>query len=122
MKWLTHTIDDERRALERARRRFVRKPTEKRLHDVRTAGRRFRSLIEDVADLVPASRLLRSVKKAAAATDAARDATILRELLESNVDATESELARPVLETLLSREHSATERACRRLRKAAFRP
>jgi ribosomal protein S21 len=51
MKWLKGTVEKERRALEAARRRFVSKPTEKRLHSVRTAGRRFRSLLEDVAEL-----------------------------------------------------------------------
>ncbi len=65
VKWLKRTVATERRALEAARRRFVSKPTESRLHAVRTAGRRFRSLLEDVAELAPSAKLLRRVKRAA---------------------------------------------------------
>ena len=122
MKWLAGTIRSERRKFERARRRFVRKPTEKRLHDVRTAGRRFRSLFEDVADLAPHPRLLRRVKLAAEATDAARDATILRRLLENGADAAELAAARPLLDALRRREVTATARASKRLARMRFAP
>jgi CHAD domain-containing protein len=122
MKWLTKAITSERRALERARRRFVAKPTEKRLHDVRTTGRRLRSLLEDVATVTDSERLRRRVKRAATATDAARDATIILRLLESSVDAGEVELARPLLEDLREKERLATERACRQLRGMRFEP
>ncbi len=122
MKWLAGTIRSERRKLERARRRFVRKPTEKRLHDVRTAGRRFRSLLEDVAGMAPHPRLLRRVKRAAEATDAARDAAILRRLLENGVDDAELAAARPLLDALRQREASATGRACKRLARMRFAP
>lgn len=122
MKWLTKTIASERRALERARRRFVSKANEKRLHTVRTAGRRFRSLLEDVAGITDSKRLRRRVKRAAAATDAARDATIILRLLESSIDADEAEMARPLLEQLRERERLATQRACRKLRRMRFAP
>jgi CHAD domain-containing protein len=122
MKWLTKTIRAERRGLERARRRFVSKPNEKHLHDVRTSGRRFRSLLEDVAALAPVERLRRRVKKAAAATDAARDAAIILRLLEGSVHAEEVEIARPLLEELRAREIAATARACRALRRMRFDP
>lgn len=122
MKWLKTTIRREQRALERARRRFVRKPTEKRLHDVRTSGRRFRSLLEDVAALAPHRSLLRRVKRAAAATDAARDATIIRTLLERSVDVAEGESARELLDELRRREELATREARKRLRRADFSP
>ena len=120
MKWLAKTIARERRALERARRRFVCKPNEKRLHDVRTAGRRFRSLLEDVATLTHCERLRRRVKRGAAATDAARDATIILRLLESSVDPGEAEIARPLLEQLREQETLATQGARRRLRRMRF--
>lgn len=120
MKWLPKTISRERRALERARRRFVEKPNEKRLHDVRTTGRRFRSLLEDVATLEPSERLRRRVKRAATATDAARDATIIRRLLESSLDPAESEFATPLLEELRRQEKLATRQACRKLRRMRF--
>jgi CHAD domain len=120
LKWLAKTIGSERRALERARRRFVRKPTEKRLHEVRTTGRRLRSLLEDVADLAPHRRLLERVKRAAAATDAARDATIVLRLLESSVTASERALAQPIFDQLRERERLATRDASRRLRRVRF--
>jgi len=120
MKWLKQAIRNEQRAMERARRRFIRKPTEKRLHEVRTAGRRFRSLLEDVADLNPVPRLLRRVKRAADATDAARDAAIILQLLESSADPAEAEIARPLLDELRAREKLALRSARKRLRFTRF--
>lgn len=121
MKWLTKTIREEQRALERARCRFIRKPNEKRLHAMRTSGRRLRSLLEDVADLAPARRLLRKVKRAAATTDAARDATIIRALLEAAIDASETAMASELIEELRRREAAATAAARKRLRRTNFR-
>jgi hypothetical protein len=106
--------------LERARRRFVRKPNEKHLHDVRTTGRRFRSLLEDAAALAPSQRLRRRVKDAAAATDAARDATIILRLLESTVDSGEAPIAHALLEQLRKQEKLATRHARRELRRMRF--
>lgn len=120
MKWLTKAIASERRALERARRRFVHKPNEKRLHHVRTAGRRFRSLLEDAASIAHSKRLQKRVKRAAAATDAARDATIILRLLESSLEPSETEFATPLLEQLRARERLATTRACAALRRMRF--
>jgi hypothetical protein len=122
MKWVAKAIRSERRALERARQNFVRKPNEKRLHDVRTTGRRLRSLLEDVADLVLQSRLLRRVKRAAVATDDARDATIIRRLLERSTDPAEIELAQPLLDKLRNRERLATQIARKHLRRTRFIP
>jgi len=120
LKWLRKTVAKERRALESARRRFISKPNEKRLHAVRTAGRRFRSLLEDVAELLPSAKLLRCVKRAAAQTDAARDATIILRLLESGVDSGERHIAEPLLAELSSREKEATRLAHKRLRRMRF--
>jgi ribosomal protein S21 len=104
VKWLKRTVAKERRALEGARRRFVSKPTEKRLHAVRTAGRRFRSLLEDVAELAPSAKLLRRVKRAAEQTDAAR----------------ERHVAEPLLAELSAREKEAIRLAHKRLRRTRF--
>ncbi len=120
MKWLAKTIARERQALERARRRFVCKPNEKRLHDVRTTGRRFLSLLQDVATLTHCGRLRRRVKRGAAATDSARDATIILRLLESSLDPGEAEIGRPLLEHLREQEKLATQGARRRLRRMRF--
>ena len=122
MKWLARRICDERRALERARRRFVKKPTEKRLHVVRTTGRRFRSLLEDVVGVKPQKNLRRRVKRAAAATDAARDATILLRLLEKSLEPIEAAIAAPLVDALRKRERLATRRACQKLRRMRFTP
>lgn len=122
VKWLAKTIRNERRALERARSRFIRKPNEKHLHDVRTTGRRFRSLLEDVAGIAALERLRRRVKRAAAATDAARDATIILRLLESRVDASEIETAAPILDRLREQERLATRQARKELRRMHFAP
>lgn len=120
MKWLVKTIAKERRSLERARRRFVRKPNEKRLHDVRTTGRRFRSLLEDAADLAPHERLRLRVKRAAAATDAAREATIILRLLEGSLEPAETAIAAPLLDALRERERTAMKCTRRRLARLRF--
>lgn len=120
MKWLSKTIAQERRALEKARRRFVDEPTEKHLHVVRTTGRRFRSLLEDIAEVASHPRLLRRVKRAASATDAARDAAIIRRLLETRADPLELEIARPLIHELEEQERLATRLARKQLRAASF--
>lgn len=122
MKWLEKAIARERRALERARKRFVTKPSEKRLHDVRTTGRRFRSLLEDVAAIAKSERLRKRVKRAAGATDAARDATIILRLLQASVDAEEAAMAQPLLDRLREQERMATREACKSLRRMRFAP
>ena len=119
-KWLEKTVARERRALERARKRFVAKPNEKRLHDVRTTGRRFRSLLEDVAILLPSKRLRRRVRGAAAATDAARDAAIILSLLQHTLGAGEAPVAEPLLTRLREQEALATRAACTKLRRMHF--
>jgi hypothetical protein len=120
VKWLKGSVAKERRALESARRRFISKSTEKRLPGVPPAGRRFRSLLEDVAELAPSAKLLRRVKRAAEQTDAARDATIILRLLENSADAGERHVAEPLLAALRAREREATRLAHKRLRQARF--
>jgi CHAD domain-containing protein len=120
MKWLRRTIEAERRKLERARRRFVRKPTEEHLHDVRTTSRRLRSLLEDVRTCDPQPKLLRRVKRASAFTDAARDAGVIATLLENSVGDGERGVVEPLLQELREKERSATHEACRRLRRIRF--
>lgn len=120
MKWLAKMIAGERRALEHARRRFIEKPNEKRLHVVRTTGRRFRSLLEDLAGIEPHAELRRRVKRAAAATDAARDATIILRLLETSLDPEEAHVAAPLLAQLREQERLATRRARQKLRRVRF--
>jgi hypothetical protein len=60
------------------------------------------------------------VKRAAAATDAARDATIILRLLETSVDENERGTAQPLLERLREQEQRATHEACKALRRMRF--
>jgi len=120
MKWVVKSIDAERRRLERARSRFVDDPGEEHLHELRTRGRRLRSFLEDVRDLESHPKLLRQLKRAAALTDAARDAAILRTLLDRTVDESERVTAEPLLDQLRERERAATSQARKLLRKLDF--
>lgn len=119
-RWILRTILEERRTLERARRCFVRDPSEECLHDVRTTGRRLRSLLEDASDLVARPGLLRKIKRAAKITDAARDATILLALLDASVDEGDRAHVQPLVEELARRQSAATKTARRELRKMRF--
>lgn len=120
MKWLAKNVDAERRRLERARRRFLKKPSEDALHDVRTTGRRLRSFLEDIRDVVEAKKLRRRIKRAAALTDAARDAGVLLDLLEATLDDSERAEARELIEQLHDRRKRATQEACKSLRRMEF--
>lgn len=120
MKWVVKTIDDERRRLERARRRFIHEPDGEGLHDLRTRGRRLRSFLEAVRELEHHPKLLRRLKRAAELTDAARDAAILLALLERTVDESERVTAALLLEQLRERERIATTQTRRLLRKVEF--
>jgi CHAD domain-containing protein len=116
-RWISRTIRRERRALERARRRFVRKPTEECLHDVRTRGRRLRSLLEDVASIKPLPKLRKRVKRAAEITDKARNATVLRALLDNCCHPDERANTESLLAQLHAEERTATRWARKRLRR-----
>jgi hypothetical protein len=120
MKWVSRRVAKERRALERARCRFVEKASDKRLHAVRTAGRRFRSLLEDVAEIAPDRRLLKRVKRTAEITDSARNAGVLLALLERSIDPSERDAAEALLASLRERQKEAMRCAHRRLRRAGF--
>ena len=120
MKWIRKRIVKERRALERARRRFVEKPNDERLHAMRTKGRRFRSLLEDVAGVAPARKLLKRVKRAAAITDSARNAGVLLALLERSIEPGERDEAAALLALLREPQEDALRCARRRLRRASF--
>lgn len=120
MKWIDTRVAKERRAFERARRRFVKKPNDTRLHAVRTKGRRFRSLLEDVASVAPARKLLKRVKRAAEITDAARDATVLLALLERSVETGERAEAAALFDSLREHQAGALKCAHRRLRRWSF--
>ena len=120
MKWLRNQVKEERNALERARRRFLRNPTEERLHHVRTSSRRLRSLLEDTAGIGAAPALLRAVKRTAKSTDAARDAAVIRALLERTVAPVEREHVAELLRDLRMQESLAMRRACKKLERLGY--
>jgi|HubBroStandDraft_5_1064220.scaffolds.fasta_scaffold04926_3 hypothetical protein len=122
VKWIRKRVATERRALERARRRFVEQPNDKRLHAVRTKGRRFRSLLEDVECVAPDRRLLKRVKRAAEITNSARNAAVLLALLETSIDPAERSAASELLTALRERAAGALKCAHRRLRRTSFQP
>jgi hypothetical protein len=120
VKWIRKRVAKERRTFERARRLFVEKPNDKRLHAVRTKGRRFRSLLEDVECVAPAHKLLKRIKRAAEITDSARNATVLLALLERSIEPGERAEATELLASLRERQEEALRRAHRRLRRTSF--
>lgn len=120
--WIKQTIRSERYALERARRRFIRKPTEEHLHDVRTRGRRLHSLLEDVDDIASRPKLRKRVKRAAEVTDTARNATVLCQLLETCADESERAAIEQVLADLRRQERVATRDARKQLRRLRVWP
>ena len=120
MKWLRKQMKMERRTLERARRRFLRKPSQERLHHVRTSSRRLRSLLEDTSELAAARSLVRAVKRTAKSTDAARDAAVIRALLERTVGPDEVHHAQSLLADLRLQERHAIREAVKRLRRLHY--
>jgi CHAD domain-containing protein len=96
----------EVRAFTEARRRFLRRPSSKHLHELRTAARRLRSLFDDFHDVLRARRP-RRLRRLIAVTGEARDAAVLRKTLRSALDTRERAAARATL-----RELRARERAC----------
>lgn len=120
MKWLRKQIKEERRTLVRARRRFLHNPSEESLHHVRTSSRRLRSLLEDSGDIVSEPALLRAVKRTAKSTDPARDAAVIRALLERVVAPAERTHAAELLRDLRLQEELAMRRACKKLARVSY--
>ena len=101
-------------AFSRARRRYLDRPSTKRLHMLRTAARRLRSLYDDFRGVLH----LRSSKrlgKVIALTGEARDAAVLRKLLSSSLDAREMPAARSLMRELRRDERQGRKRVFRAL-------
>ena len=106
-EWATALAERELKAFELARRSFCRKPSTRKLHEMRSAGRRLCSLYEDLAELLPpldSRRVRRVVKRAGEA----RDAAVLHRLLSAAVDDGEREIVEPLLQTLHERQRTGT--------------
>lgn len=114
--WACAQVEQEACLFERARRRFVRRPNRKRLHAVRTASRRLRSLLDDVADFTTLTKmkpLLAIIK----ASGKARDAAVLRKTVCASLHENELGALEPLLRELRKRERKATQNVWRKLRR-----
>jgi CHAD domain-containing protein len=114
--WASTLVRADVRAFRRARKRFLSKPSKKRLHEVRTAARRLRSVCEDVRDVVH-FRHYKQLKRLIALMGEARDATVLRKTFCAALDARERQAAEPFLNDLRSREHKGYARVERELQR-----
>jgi CHAD domain-containing protein len=84
-EWALGLVKHDVRAFKRARARFLRQPSAKRLHDLRTTARRLRCIHEDLEGaLAPFS--LGRLRHVIELTGDARDAAVLRETLRDALD------------------------------------
>ncbi len=104
----------EVRVFMKARRRFLKRPSTKRLHELRTAARRLRSLFKDFRDILRPRRFKR-LRRLIDLTSDARDAAVLRETLRSALDTRERRDARTTLSELCARERACFSRVRRLL-------
>lgn len=119
-EWAMGLLDGDMRAFERARARFLRRPTAERLHDVRVSARRLRSLCEDLQEALPSVRKGR-LHRVIGMTAEARDAAVLRETLRNALDDRERLAARPLLRQLRERERTMLKRIARALKRVKLR-
>ncbi len=108
-EWAQGLVKHDVRAFKRARARFLRQPSAKRLHEVRITARRLRCIHEDMEGAVPPFSLKR-LRRVIELTGDARDAAVLRETLRSALDARERRDARRLLRVLRRRERVALKR------------
>jgi CHAD domain-containing protein len=102
-EWAQGLVKADVHAFKRARTRFLRQPSAKRLHDLRTTARRLRCLHEDLREAIPPFSLLR-LRRLIDLTGEARDAAVMREALREALDVRERRSARKLLGALRRRE------------------
>jgi len=112
--WAKTLGEAEIRAFMKARRRFLKRPSAKHLHDVRTAARRLRSLFKDFRDVLRPRRSKR-LRRLIEVTSEARDAAVLRKTLRTALDTRERRVARATLSELRARERACFARVRRLL-------
>ena len=106
-EWAATLAEREIKAFAVACRSFCRKPSARKLHGMRSAGRRLCSLYEDLADISPpmdSRRVRRLVKRAGKA----RDAAVLHRVLTAAVDDGEREAIEPLLQSLREEKRTGT--------------
>jgi CHAD domain-containing protein len=119
-EWAQSLLDGDVRAFERARSRFIRRPTADRLHDVRVSARRLRSLCEDLREALPSVHTKR-LHRVIDMTGDARDAAVLRETLRQALESHERKAARTLLRSLRKRERTILKRLARALKRTKLR-
>jgi CHAD domain-containing protein len=119
-EWAQGLLDGDVRAFERARTRFIRRPTADRLHDIRVSARRLRSLCEDLREALPRVRTKR-LHRLIDMTGDARDAAVLREALRHALAPQERKAARTLLRSLRKRERTILQRIARALERTKLR-
>lgn len=112
--WAKSLLDQEYNAFEDARQRFTRKPSPGRLHKVRTAARRLRSLLDDIATIVDTTAIRASIKPLIKSTGKARDATVIAQILRDSADAGERQTLKCILRELNHIERRCRHKACKR--------
>ena len=117
--WARGLAAADMRAFMRARRRFLRRPSSKHLHELRIAARRLRALFEDFRDVLTSQRRT-TLSRLIQLTGEARDAAVLRKTLREAVDARERRDARTLLRDLRARERSCFSRVRRLLAKLRY--
>jgi CHAD domain-containing protein len=115
-EWALGLVKHDVRAFRRARARFLRQPSAKRLHDLRTTARRLRCIHEDMEGAITPFSLKR-LRHVIDLTGDARDAAVLRETLRDALDTRERRGARHLLRVLRRRERIALKRIARVLQK-----
>ena len=118
-EWALGLVKADVHAFKRARARFLRQPSAKRLHDLRTTARRLRLLHEDLREAVPPFSLKR-LRRLIDLTGEARDAAVMREALREALDVRERRAARGLLHALRRRERIALKRIAHALESVRF--
>jgi hypothetical protein len=113
-EWALALEKTELAAFGRARRRFLRRPSPKRLHALRAAARRLRSLYEDLLDVLRFKQR-RQLRRLIALTGEPRDAGVMRRLLIAQTDVREAAGARHVARALRKRQRAGLKRVYRAL-------
>jgi len=120
-EWALGLVKADVHAFKRARTRFLRQPSAKRLHDLRTSARRLRALHDDLREAIPPFSLKR-LRQLIDLTGEARDAAVMREALRDAIDVRERHAARGLLRTLRRRERIALKRIARTLEHVRLSP
>ena len=114
-EWALGLVKADVHAFKRARARFLRQPSAKRLHELRTTARRLRCIHEDLREAVPPFSLKR-LRRLIDLTGEARDAAVMREALRDALDVRERRAARSLLRALRRRERHRAQTHRRRAR------